>query len=363
MITARRVRRGRPRLGTRGGKHSSPSVHRNSPSRSDWLGPLDMRTTPPAAMPAFRGFEESSSDGVVHLGEGIAVCEEQLRAVKWSDYRKLTRGLAAILFSPTELATCSVTGQRWSRAGTATERPVKPALDKAKVQAIIISSRITATRSLVRSEKGVTFKSMHETAAISDTVLYDAENRFEKLEYITIQTHVKYQTLKHLFEQLIDVEKYNSLFSSFIDTELYKKIHAVRTIAADSNMSRIASFYPEQRLSLLEISNPLSKLRADFLPFPRRGKLLISLQPGTNGGIIAIHGIRVGALNVKAYGNRSASVKRMVNEGSSEHDGGGGGGGGSGGAGGGSSDNTYNVENVVCVTLAVEGAVDYCAQG
>ncbi|XP_018403008.1 PREDICTED: nucleus accumbens-associated protein 2-like isoform X2 [Cyphomyrmex costatus] len=134
---ARRVRRGRPRLGTRGGKHSSPSVHRNSPSRSDWLGPLDMRTTPPAAMPAFRGFEESSSDGVVHLGEGIAVCEEQLRAVKWSDYRKLTRGLAAILFSPTELATCSVTGQRWSRAGTATERPVKPALDKAKVQAII----------------------------------------------------------------------------------------------------------------------------------------------------------------------------------------------------------------------------------
>ncbi|KAI4497791.1 hypothetical protein M0802_007117 [Mischocyttarus mexicanus] len=133
----RRVRRGRPRLGTRGGKHMSPSVHRNSPSRSgDWL-PLDMRTTPPAAMPAFRGFEEPSPDGVVHLGEGIAVCEEQLRAVKWSDYRKLTRGLAAILFSPTELATCSVTGQRWSRAGTATERPVKPALDKAKVQAII----------------------------------------------------------------------------------------------------------------------------------------------------------------------------------------------------------------------------------
>lgn len=73
----------------------------------------------------------------VHLGEGIQVCEEQLRAVKWSDYRKLTRGLAAILFSPTELATCSVTGQRWSRAGTATERPVKPALDRAKVQAII----------------------------------------------------------------------------------------------------------------------------------------------------------------------------------------------------------------------------------
>lgn len=66
MIAARRVRRGRPRLGTRGGKHLSPSVHRNSPSRSDWL-PLDMRTTPPAAIPAFRGFEESSSDGVVSM--------------------------------------------------------------------------------------------------------------------------------------------------------------------------------------------------------------------------------------------------------------------------------------------------------
>ncbi|XP_074094189.1 uncharacterized protein LOC141524291 isoform X3 [Cotesia typhae] len=132
----RRARRGRPRLGTKSGRHLA-STHGGSPSRNDWLpGPLDMSTTPPT-MPAFRGFEESSPDGVVHLGEGIAVCEEQLKAVKWSDYRKLTRGLAAILFSPTELATCSVTGQRWSRAGTATERPVKPALDRAKVQAII----------------------------------------------------------------------------------------------------------------------------------------------------------------------------------------------------------------------------------
>lgn len=59
-----------------------------------------------------------------------------LRSVKWSDYRKLTRGLATILFRPEELASCSVTGQRWSRAGT-TSRPVKPALDRAKVQAII----------------------------------------------------------------------------------------------------------------------------------------------------------------------------------------------------------------------------------
>lgn len=64
--SGRRVRRGRPRLGTRGGKHGSPSVQGNSPSRSEWL-PLDMRTTPPAAMPAFRGFEESSSDGVVNF--------------------------------------------------------------------------------------------------------------------------------------------------------------------------------------------------------------------------------------------------------------------------------------------------------
>ncbi|XP_031778835.1 nucleus accumbens-associated protein 2 isoform X3 [Nasonia vitripennis] len=154
QAAGRRVRRGRPRLGVRGGRQQqvaaaaqaaqlqsaaavvAAATHGNSPSRGDWL-PLDMRTTPPA-MPAFRGFDDSvSADGVVHLGEGIAVCEEQLRAVKWSDYRKLTRGLAAILFSPTELATCSVTGQRWSRAGTATERPVKPALDKAKVQAII----------------------------------------------------------------------------------------------------------------------------------------------------------------------------------------------------------------------------------
>lgn len=58
------MRRGRPRLGTRGGRHLA-SIHGNSPSRNDWLpGPLDMSTTPPT-MPAFRGFEESSADGVV----------------------------------------------------------------------------------------------------------------------------------------------------------------------------------------------------------------------------------------------------------------------------------------------------------
>lgn len=62
FFAAKRVRRGRPRLGTRGGRHMT-SIHGNSPSRGDWL-PLDMRTTPPT-MPAFRGFEETSSDGVV----------------------------------------------------------------------------------------------------------------------------------------------------------------------------------------------------------------------------------------------------------------------------------------------------------
>lgn len=72
----------------------------------------------------------------VKLADGIEISEDQLRSMKWNDYRKLTRGLAAILFSPAELATCSVTGQRWSRAGSE-ERPVKPALDKVKVQAII----------------------------------------------------------------------------------------------------------------------------------------------------------------------------------------------------------------------------------
>lgn len=63
---------------------------------------------------------------------------DQLRGVKWNDYRKLTRGLASILFSHHELATRSVTGQRWSRYFSAGDaRPVKPALDPAKIHAII----------------------------------------------------------------------------------------------------------------------------------------------------------------------------------------------------------------------------------
>lgn len=84
----------------------------------------------------FEKREPERRNKLVKLGEGIEIYEDQLRSIKWSDYRKLTRGLATILFSPAELATCSVTGQRWSRAGNG-ERPVKPALDRAKVQAII----------------------------------------------------------------------------------------------------------------------------------------------------------------------------------------------------------------------------------
>ncbi|GLV34106.1 broad [Carabus blaptoides fortunei] len=117
-------------------------------SDSQWLHlplALDMASSAPSTQAAdrvisrfvgWRGREGHSGGRVVKLGEGIEICEEQLRSVKWSDYRKLTRGLATILFSPMELATCSVTGQRWSRAGNG-ERPVKPALDRAKVQAII----------------------------------------------------------------------------------------------------------------------------------------------------------------------------------------------------------------------------------
>ncbi|CAH1121294.1 unnamed protein product [Ceutorhynchus assimilis] len=84
----------------------------------------------------FEKREPERRNKLIKLGEGIEIYEDQLRSIKWSDYRKLTRGLATILFSPAELATCSVTGQRWSRAGNG-ERPVKPALDRAKVQAII----------------------------------------------------------------------------------------------------------------------------------------------------------------------------------------------------------------------------------
>ncbi|XP_052737408.1 uncharacterized protein LOC112052136 isoform X2 [Bicyclus anynana] len=73
---------------------------------------------------------------LIKLGEGVEIREELLRGVKWGDYRKVTRGLAAALFSPMELATCSVTGQRWSRAGQES-RPTKPPLDRRRVHALI----------------------------------------------------------------------------------------------------------------------------------------------------------------------------------------------------------------------------------
>lgn len=98
--SGRRVRRGRPRLGTRGGKHGSPSVQGNSPSRSEWL-PLDMRTTPPAAMPAFRGFEESSSDGVVNFQIlNFQIHTYFLSILSLFNLYKTLNGLIWILYSP-----------------------------------------------------------------------------------------------------------------------------------------------------------------------------------------------------------------------------------------------------------------------
>ncbi|KAE8753028.1 BTB domain-containing protein [Frankliniella occidentalis] len=89
-----------------------------------------------------RTYSHVIADGPkVTLGPGVEVSAHQLEALKWSDYRKLTRGLAGLVFTPIELATRSVTGQRWSRANTygpdAANRKVKPALDNAKVNAIL----------------------------------------------------------------------------------------------------------------------------------------------------------------------------------------------------------------------------------
>ncbi|KAL3268040.1 hypothetical protein HHI36_007171 [Cryptolaemus montrouzieri] len=107
---------------------------RRRPSPELWLN--EAFGEPSTNIPSRSWKEGDRKNRLIKLAEGIEICEEQLRSVKWSDYRKLTRGLATILFSPAELATCSVTGQRWSRAGSV-ERPVKPALDRTKVQAII----------------------------------------------------------------------------------------------------------------------------------------------------------------------------------------------------------------------------------
>ncbi|KAK9879975.1 hypothetical protein WA026_008486 [Henosepilachna vigintioctopunctata] len=111
--------------------HNSPRFRRRSSNS------LAKENLPESTnSPSHSRIQGDSKNRLIKIGEGIEICEDQLRSVKWSDYRKLTRGLATILFSSAELATCSVTGQRWSRAGSV-ERPVKPALDKAKVQAII----------------------------------------------------------------------------------------------------------------------------------------------------------------------------------------------------------------------------------
>ncbi|XP_044264500.1 zinc finger protein 131-like [Tribolium madens] len=119
-----------------GGMEIIPQVSnfvKEPPSQDSPQAPLRLRRRRSSDWPEEKGDRRNR---LVKLGEGIEIYEDQLRSVKWNDYRKLTRGLATILFSPAELATCSVTGQRWSRAGSG-ERPVKPALDRSKVQAII----------------------------------------------------------------------------------------------------------------------------------------------------------------------------------------------------------------------------------
>ncbi|KYQ46178.1 hypothetical protein ALC60_14842 [Trachymyrmex zeteki] len=221
-------------------------------------------------------------------------------------------------------------------------------------------SKITATRSLVRSEKGVTFKSMHETAAISDisnmrriincdwSIFYDLRpyNRYN----FYCRLRITISTLKVYISRVIALKNRLAIFR----------------IAAGLNMSRIASFYSERAEDRF-----FQSFIAKRLCIYEIKVIANTLQPETNDGIIAIHGIRVGTLNVKAFGNRSASVKRTVvasgaseaphirtpgtrcsarrgggdagagtwfNEGSSEHGGGGSSGGGS------SSDNTYNGE-------------------
>ncbi|XP_063225304.1 uncharacterized protein LOC134532625 isoform X3 [Bacillus rossius redtenbacheri] len=103
--------------------------------------------------PLAAGFAQAAQGGLVRLWEGVDVCAEQLLAINWCDYKKLTRGLASLLFSPMELATKSVTGQRWARAGAQSQRPTKPALDGRKVQAIIahVTSRFPSiTASMIK---------------------------------------------------------------------------------------------------------------------------------------------------------------------------------------------------------------------
>ncbi|XP_049780693.1 broad-complex core protein isoforms 1/2/3/4/5-like isoform X2 [Schistocerca cancellata] len=86
--------------------------------------------------PNFVGDEQDSKE-MVPLAAGVLVPASLLQRVNRADYRKLTRGLASALFSPLELGSSSVTGQRWTRAGYCSGRPTKPALDRRRVEAIL----------------------------------------------------------------------------------------------------------------------------------------------------------------------------------------------------------------------------------
>ncbi|XP_037295524.1 uncharacterized protein LOC115442344 isoform X2 [Manduca sexta] len=113
---------------------------------------------------------------LIKLGEGVEIREELLRGVKWGDYRKVTRGLAAALFSPIELATCSVTGQRWSRAGQES-RPTKPPLDRRRVHALIsYVSRHFPDVEVSRIKQVLAYKCKENCAALRMRTASDSTN-------------------------------------------------------------------------------------------------------------------------------------------------------------------------------------------
>ncbi|XP_062526426.1 uncharacterized protein LOC101738354 isoform X2 [Bombyx mori] len=113
---------------------------------------------------------------LIKLGEGVEIREELLRGVKWGDYRKVTRGLAAALFSPIELATCSVTGQRWSRAGQES-RPTKPPLDRRRVHALIsYVSRQFPEVEVSRIKQVLAYKCKENCAALRMRTASDSTN-------------------------------------------------------------------------------------------------------------------------------------------------------------------------------------------
>lgn len=118
------------------------------------------------ALPFHKPHQAPPPPKLIKLCEGVELREEQLRGVKWGDYRKVTRGLAAALFSPAELATCSVTGQRWSRAGQEA-RPTKPPLDRTRVQALIsyVSKRFPSVE-VSRIKQVLAYKCKENCAAL-----------------------------------------------------------------------------------------------------------------------------------------------------------------------------------------------------